>query len=75
MCREVGSNANVYSADRRCRTGGAHTTGLSLGGLSAGQYEVIVDGKRVAVVQGGEQTTAALPVAASPAVRVAIVRQ
>jgi hypothetical protein len=29
------------------RTGGAHTTGLSIEGLPAGEYEVAVDGKRV----------------------------
>ena len=44
------------------RTGGAHTTGLSLAGLPAGEYEVTVDGKRSASVQGAKDAIVSLPV-------------
>ena len=35
------------------RSGGAHTTGLSVAGLPAGDYAVTVDGRDVATIPGG----------------------
>jgi len=49
------------------RTGGAHTTGLSVAGLPAGEYEVVVDGKRVALLGESSGPTVALPIASSTA--------
>ena len=56
------------------RTGGAHTTGLSVE-LPAGEYEVTVEGKRAGTVKGGEQTIVTVPVTAAATARVAIVRR
>ena len=53
------------------RTGGAHTTGLSIAGLPAGQYDVTVDGKRAATL-GPPPATVPLPVAAGSSARVEI---
>ena len=57
------------------RSGGAHTTGLSLAGLPAGEYEVTVDGKRAASVQGAKDTTVSLPVGPAATSAVAIRRR
>jgi hypothetical protein len=39
------------------RTGGAHTTGLSIAGLPAGTYAITVDGRAATTVTGGAQRT------------------
>jgi hypothetical protein len=57
------------------RTGGAHTTGLSIAGLPAGEYEVTVDGTRAARITGGAETTVQLPVGARSTTRVTIIHQ
>ena len=55
------------------RTGGAHTTGLSIAGLPAGQYAVSIDGKHVAQVTGGDkETKVALAVGVAPSAQVVI---
>lgn len=55
------------------RTGGAHTTSLSLAGLPAGEYTVTVDGKQLAKTQGGaSESKIALPIAAAASSRVVI---
>jgi hypothetical protein len=50
------------------RTGGAHTVGLSLAGLPAGEYEVVVDGRRVARIDAAKPATIALPISGATAV-------
>jgi hypothetical protein len=45
------------------RSGGAHETGLSIGGLPPGEYEVTVDGKRVSIMTRAGSVS--LPVSAS----------
>ena len=60
------------------RTGGAHETGLSIAGLRAGEYDVAVDGKRVARVTSPvgptfRSGTISLPVS-GPSNRVSIQR-
>ena len=58
------------------RTGGVHTTGLVIGGLPDGEYNVTVDGSRIVTVHGGAApATIRIPMSASPSVSVAIVRQ
>jgi hypothetical protein len=57
------------------RTGSAHETGLSLSGLPAGEYEVLVDGRRADVVTGGQDRVVSLPVTAAAASRVVISRR
>jgi hypothetical protein len=57
------------------RTGGMHTTGLSIAGLPPGEYEVTVDGKRAARITGGAETTVTVSVNAGTATRVAVLRQ
>ena len=52
------------------RTGGSHTTGLSIAGLP-GEYDVTVDGKRVARA-GAAPVTVALPVGSATTARVEI---
>ena len=47
------------------RTGGAHTTGLSIEGLPAGEYDVSVDGKRAASVTGAQAVVVELPLSAA----------
>ena len=57
------------------RTGGPHTTGLTIAGLPAGDYTVSVDGKRVGTVRGSDaEATIALPIGAPPIARVEIAR-
>ena len=55
------------------RTGGAHTTGLSIEGLPAGEYEVRIDATHVDGIAGGQSKTVMLPVSGT-AVSVSIVR-
>jgi hypothetical protein len=55
------------------RTGGAHTTGLSIEGLPAGEYDVRVGGKRVLRASGAQLNTVTLPVSGA-AEQVSIVR-
>jgi hypothetical protein len=55
------------------RTGGAHQTGLSIEGLPAGQYEVVIDGRTISTLAG--QGRVDLPVPSSPTVRVGINRR
>ena len=43
------------------RTGGAHTTGLSISGLPEGNYTVSVDGRATGTVRGSGVVTLALP--------------
>ncbi len=55
------------------RTGGAHTTGLTLAGLPAGSYTITIDGKPVATIKGStDETRVALPVGTPPTARVEI---
>ena len=55
------------------RTGAAHRTGLTVSGLPAGEYTVIVDGRRVGSIQGSrDERTLALPLDASPTAAVTI---
>ena len=56
------------------RSGPAHTAGLSVSGLPAGNYTVTVDGKSVASVSGGQASIVDLPVPAAASARVTIVR-
>jgi hypothetical protein len=56
------------------RTGGAHSTGLSIEGLPAGEYDVSVGGRHVERVTGTQLKTVALPVRGT-AVSVSIVRR
>jgi Family of unknown function (DUF5695) len=56
------------------RTGGAHQTGLSIAGLPAGEYEVMVDGKRAATAKGAQPSVITLTVGAAPSARIAISR-
>jgi len=56
------------------RTGGAHSTGLSIEGLPAGEYDVSVGGRHVERVRGPQLQTVALPVRGT-AVSVGIVRR
>ena len=56
------------------RAGGAHETGLSIGGLPAGEYSVSVDGREVTSVTGGSTTHVTLPVSAASSTRVTIAR-
>jgi hypothetical protein len=49
------------------RTGGAHTTGLSIAGLPAGEYVVTVDGQQAARLRGGQQVAVALAIARATA--------
>lgn len=57
------------------RTGGAHTAGLTIAGLPAGDYTVHVDGKRVSTVSGSEgEARVALPIGAAPTARVEIAK-
>ena len=57
------------------RTGGTHTTGLTIAGLPAGEFTVSVDGKRVGTVRGSEaDTTIGLPIGAPPTARVEIAK-
>ena len=52
------------------RSGGPHTVGLSIDGLAGGEYDVTVDGRRVARIDGAKPATIALPVSrATAAVR------
>jgi hypothetical protein len=44
------------------RTGGAHATGLSIEGLPAGEYDVLVGGKKAAAASGGTIQGLSLPV-------------
>jgi hypothetical protein len=55
------------------RSGGVHTTGVSIAGLPAGDYDVIVDGQRAGRVRGGTQEAVALPIGGATA-RVVIQR-
>jgi hypothetical protein len=55
------------------RTGGAHTTGLSIEGLPSGEYQVRVNGQRVRNADGARVQQLPLPVNGA-AVRVEIVR-
>ena len=57
------------------RTGGAHTTGLSISGLPAGEYEVAVDGRSAATLKGAQPTIVALPVGAAASSVVTIRRR
>jgi len=55
------------------RTGGRHSTGLTIAGLAAGSYQVAVDGKTVASVKGaGNTAEIQLPVGAASTARVDI---
>jgi hypothetical protein len=55
------------------RTGGAHSTELTIAGLPAGSYAVTVDGKMAGTVKGSaDQTNVTLPIGASSSVRVQI---
>lgn len=56
------------------RTGRAHESGLSLGGLPAGEYTLSVDGRVVTSVKGGGTTIVSLPVSAASSASVTIVR-
>ena len=58
------------------RSGGAHTTGLSIAGLPAGDYVVTVDGRDIATIPGGSATPTlvAVPVGAGSGVRVVLAR-
>jgi uncharacterized protein DUF5695 len=57
------------------RTGPAHSTGLTVAGLPAGDYAVEVDGRPVATLQGSSrEATVALPVGPGPTARVALRR-
>jgi hypothetical protein len=57
------------------RTGGAHTTGLTIAGLPAGDYTVTVDGKAAGKVNGSTaETTLSLPVGAASTARIEIRR-
>ena len=49
------------------RTGGAHTTGLTVAGLPAGAYEVTVDGQRAGGLRGGQRQAVALAIAGATA--------
>src|SRR5262249_18091590 len=52
------------------RTGGGHRTGLSIGGLPAGDYTVSVDGRQAATVRGQTDQAIALPVGAGATTQV-----
>jgi hypothetical protein len=55
------------------RTGGSHSTELTIAGLPAGSYTITVDGKMAGTVKGSvDQTKVVLPVGASPSARVEI---
>lgn len=57
------------------RTGAAHTTGLTIAGLPAGDYTVTVDGTRVGTVRGSAaETKIALPIGTPPTARVEIAK-
>ena len=58
------------------RSGGAHTTSLSVAGLPAGDYVVTVDGRDITTVPGGRAapTLVALPVGAGSGIRVVLAR-
>ena len=45
------------------RTGGAHMTRLSIEGLPAGEYVVMIDGRRAATLHGPDKSTVALAIA------------
>jgi hypothetical protein len=53
------------------RTGGAHTTGLSIEGLPSGEYDVVVAGKKAGPASGSKIQLLSLPVSGA-AVRVEI---
>jgi hypothetical protein len=55
------------------RTGGAHTTGLSIEGLPLGEYDVLAGGKKVGTVSGSRIQLLSLPVSGT-AVRVEITK-
>jgi hypothetical protein len=55
------------------RTGGAHTTGLSIEGLPASEYDVVVGGRKAAAASGSRIQLLSLPVSGT-AVRVEINR-
>jgi hypothetical protein len=55
------------------RTGGAHTTGLTIEGLPPGEYDVIVRGKKAAGASGGKNQLVSLPISGA-SVRVEITR-
>jgi hypothetical protein len=56
------------------RTGGKHTTGLTIAGLPAGSFNVILDGRRVSTLSAGRTERIALPIAGAT-VSVRIQRQ
>jgi hypothetical protein len=56
------------------RTGGTHTTGLSIDGLPAGEYQVTVDGKKIATV-GPQAQVVSLPLGSAASARIAITRR
>jgi hypothetical protein len=56
------------------RTGGKHTTALTIAGLPAGSFNVILDGRRVSTLSAGRTERIALPIAGAT-VSVRIQRQ
>ena len=57
------------------RTGAAHTTGLSIAGLPAGNYTLRVDGRDAGKVTGGsQQTIVSIGVPGAPTSRISLVR-
>jgi hypothetical protein len=57
------------------RTGGAHTTSLTIAGLPAGEYTVSVDGKAAGAIRGTTaETKVALPVGVGPTAQVVVSR-
>ena len=44
------------------RSGGPHTVGMSIDGLPAVQYDIVVDGRRITQVSGSKRSVVALPI-------------
>jgi hypothetical protein len=57
------------------RTGGVHTTGLSITGLPAGDYDVAVDGKSAATIKGAQASIVRLRVGGAASGGVTIKRR